>query len=201
MDDLYKEELLDIYKNPSHKGNISDPTVKVSKENSMCGDSLELSLSIKDGVITDAKFDGSACSVSIISAELLLEDIVGKRVEDAKTITKKDLLNLLNLNLTTSRVKCATLVLSALGDALKEYEEKKDVSKKSHKITKEDNLASAIEIYPEIEEILYDYGLHCVGCALNAFYSIETGSKIHGFDDEEIDEMVGRINEVLIHNE
>lgn len=201
MDNLYKEELMDIYRNPSHKGDISDPTISVSKENSMCGDYLTLSLSIEDNVIKDAKFNGNACAVTVISSELLLEDLIGKTIEDVKNIDKEYLLNLLDMNLTTSRVKCATLILNALKDAIKEYEESNKTSPTPTLVTKDDNLATLIDEHPEVEEILYDYGLHCAGCALNAFDSVETGAKIHGIDDEEIQEMVDRINEVITSGE
>jgi len=196
MDDtLYKEELMDIYKNPSHKGNLSNPTISVHKENSMCGDELTLELDIREGVVRDAKFKGSACAVSVISSEVLLEDLIGKTVEQAESITKEYLLDLLDMNLTTSRVKCATLVLTALKDGLKKYEGRKEENKRS--VSKEDNLAAVIDQHPDVEEVLYDYGLHCVGCALNAFDSIEAGAKVHGLEDAEIDEMIDRINEVI----
>jgi len=190
MNDLYREELMDIYKNPSHKGNITNPTVSINKENSMCGDSLTLELQVENNVVKDAKFNGNACAVSVISADLLLGDIIGKNMEDVKKIDKDYLLNLLDMNLTTSRIKCATLILNALRDALNKLDTPKQISK-------EDNLATVIREHPEVEEILYDYGLHCAGCALNAFDSIEAGAKIHSLSDEEIDEMTDRINEVI----
>jgi hybrid cluster-associated redox disulfide protein len=65
------------------------------------------------------------------------------------------------------------------------------------KITKENNIAELVAKYPDVAEVLLDYGLHCVGCFANAFDNIETGAKIHGFSDEEIDEMVQRINELI----
>ena len=65
------------------------------------------------------------------------------------------------------------------------------------KITKDDNLAQIIDTYPGIDEILLDYGLHCVGCALNVFDSIQAGCEIHEMDQEEIDELVERLNEFV----
>ena len=124
MDDaLYREELMDIYKNPSNKGHIDHPTHHADGKNPMCGDEITLQLKIADGKIEDAKFDGNACSVSIISSEILTEHIVGMPVDTAMKITKEDLLKMIGLNLTTSRVKCATLVLSALQGALEGLQE------------------------------------------------------------------------------
>ena len=65
------------------------------------------------------------------------------------------------------------------------------------KITKDYNLLKLLDEHPDLEEVLYDYGLHCAGCAFSAFDSIETGAKLHQLDDEEIQEMVDRINEFI----
>ncbi len=121
----YQEELMDIYKNPHNKGKLSLPSVSVSKKNPMCGDELTLELDIKKGTVKDAKFDGSACSVSIISSSILTDYLIGKKIEEVKKLTEEDLLKLINLNLTTSRVACATLIFSALAEGLKSYEKGK----------------------------------------------------------------------------
>lgn len=122
MDDIYRDELMDIYKDPSHKGQLDNPTTESTKENPLCGDVMSLQLRIADNKIQDIKFDGAACAVSVISAELLAEELIGKSIEEAREMTKEDLLELLDLELTTSRVKCATLVLDALKGALELYE-------------------------------------------------------------------------------
>ena len=59
------------------------------------------------------------------------------------------------------------------------------------------NLGELLMKYPETAEILLDYGLHCVGCIARSVDSLEAGAKIHGLEDDEIDEMVARINEVV----
>jgi len=117
----YQEELMDIYKNPHNKGKLNKPSVSVSKQNPMCGDEIKLDLNIKNGIVEDAKFEGSACSVSVISSSILTDYLIGKKIEEVKKLTKEDLLKLINLNLTTSRVACATLILSALEEGLKNY--------------------------------------------------------------------------------
>lgn len=115
---MYRDDLMDIYKNPVNKGVLPDADAHSHKKNPMCGDELTLSLKIGDGKIIDAKFDGTACAVSVISASILTEHLKGKTLEEAYKITKDELLELIDLNLTTSRVKCATLVLDALKSAL-----------------------------------------------------------------------------------
>lgn len=122
MDDFYRSELMDIYKDPSHKGHIHNPSVDLNKHNAFCGDKLHLSLKIKNNIIEDAKFEGSMCFVSIMGAEFLLEEIIGKTIDEAKKIDKDKLLQLIDLNLSTSRVNCATLTLNALKEAIASYE-------------------------------------------------------------------------------
>jgi nitrogen fixation protein NifU and related proteins len=128
MDQLYREELMDLYKHPPNRGKMDDPTVSTTKKNPVCGDLIDLQLKVDDrGKITAAKFDGMACSVTVISSAMLTEALKGKTVAEAKAITKEKLLGDLNLNLTTSRVKCATLPLVALEDLLEEYGKKHKV--------------------------------------------------------------------------
>ena len=122
-DTLYREQLLDIYKDPSNRGTLSDKDIEVTEKNPFCGDVLTLQLKIEDGIIKDVAFDGGACVVTIASSALLTEELRGKMLEEAKAITKQDVLDMLGVELTTSRVKCATLILEAVSSALRRYEE------------------------------------------------------------------------------
>lgn len=74
---------------------------------------------------------------------------------------------------------------------------KKAKRKELINLTKEANLGEVVFKYPEIAEVLIDYGLHCVGCAISGFDTIEQGAKIHGMTDDEVQEMIDRINEVI----
>ncbi len=126
MDDLYRSELMEIYKDPTHKGHLNHPSIFLEKQNAFCGDHLNLSLKIKNNIIADAKFEGEMCFVSIIGADFLLEEIIGKTIEEAKKIDQKKLLELIDLNLSTSRIACATLTLKALQEAIDKYEQKQN---------------------------------------------------------------------------
>lgn len=64
-------------------------------------------------------------------------------------------------------------------------------------VTKDTNIAELVFDHKEAAEVLLDYGLHCVGCSLNAFDTVEQGAKIHGMAGDEIDEMITRLNEVI----
>jgi nitrogen fixation NifU-like protein len=110
MNDLYtREELLVHMKTPYNKGKITDPTVETEAVNAMCGDEITFQLKIEDGKIINAMFDGHACGVCTASASLLTEDLIDESVVKASKITKQDVLNNLQVNLSTSRIKCATL--------------------------------------------------------------------------------------------
>ena len=124
MNDIYQGELKDIYKNPARRGELGDANASTSQSNPMCGDDISVQLKIENGVVKDAKFHGSACMVSIVSSEILLDYLVGKTLEEVKSISKEKLLEMLNLNLTTSRIGCATLALGAVQNAVTAYEEK-----------------------------------------------------------------------------
>ena len=89
MNDLFRDELMDIYRNPMNQGQLDDRTHRADGKNPLCGDQVNLQLKISDGKIQDAKFNGSACSISIISSALLTEHIIGKTVEEAKKINTK----------------------------------------------------------------------------------------------------------------
>lgn len=80
--------------------------------------------------------------------------------------------------------------------ALKNMNENKKIT-----ITKDMNLGEVVFKYPEAAEVLTDYGLSCVGCFASSFDTIEQGAKIHQLDDDELDEMIERINEVVNHGE
>ena len=118
MDPIYQEQLKELYKNPKHKGHIANATSKVQEQNPICGDNINLQLKIEDGVIKEAKFDGAACAISILSSEKLLSFIEGKTVAEARKITQGQLLEILGIYVSMGRIKCATLALKALQKAL-----------------------------------------------------------------------------------
>ena len=123
MDQLYKEELMEIFKNPKQKGMLEDANVSGTGNNPFCGDKIKLELKITNGIIEKARFDGSACAVSVISSEKLLSFVEGKSVGEVSKLTQEDLLKILDINVSMTRIKCATLVLSALREALEKYHE------------------------------------------------------------------------------
>ncbi len=115
MDDLYREVIIEHYKNPSYKGTLDPHDISFEDENPLCGDHIRIDLRIDHaGIITEAAFSGHGCAISLASADLLLETVVGKDVEDVKKFSKEQLLELLGIELGPVRLKCALLPLKIL---------------------------------------------------------------------------------------
>jgi nitrogen fixation NifU-like protein len=127
MDDLYREIIIDHYKNPQHKGKLDKSDFSFEDENPLCGDHLQIELRVdKNQNVVDAKFDGHGCAISISAADLLLDNIIGKSIEDLKKLEKQDILDLLGIELSPVRLKCALLSLKVLKAAVYELQEAND---------------------------------------------------------------------------
>ncbi|MBI3582698.1 MAG: SUF system NifU family Fe-S cluster assembly protein [Nitrospinae bacterium] len=113
-EELYKENILDHYKNPRNYGEIENPDISYFDTNPLCGDELQLQIKVKDGKADDVKFKGKGCSISQASASMLTEMIQGKDMEEIKKIGKKEILDAVGLQLGPSRIKCALLSLKVL---------------------------------------------------------------------------------------
>lgn len=120
MDDLYREVIIEHYKNPLYRGELDPHDMSFEDENPLCGDHLRIDLAVDDaGVVTDARFSGHGCAISQASADLLVESIIGKNVEELKSLSKEDVLDLLGLDeLGPVRLKCALLSLKVLKGGL-----------------------------------------------------------------------------------
>jgi len=115
---LYRENILDHYKNPRNKGKINNPTTSHRELNPLCGDEIEFDLKIKDKKIEEVKFNGHGCAISMATASMLAEHIDKKQLKDAIAITKEDIFNMINIPLSAPRVKCALLSLEVLQKAV-----------------------------------------------------------------------------------
>lgn len=115
MEDLYREIIIDRYKNPLYRGKLDPHDIAFEDDNPLCGDHIRIELRVdEDGVIREARFDGEGCAISQASADLLIESVIGKSVEDAKALTKEDILEMLGIDLGPVRLKCALLSLKVL---------------------------------------------------------------------------------------
>lgn len=115
MDDLYREVIIEHYKNPSYRGHLDPHDIYFEDDNPLCGDHIEITMRVgEDGVVKEAAFDGKGCAISQASADLLVETIHGKPLEEVKQMTKQDVLDLLGIDLGPVRLKCALLSLKVL---------------------------------------------------------------------------------------
>jgi nitrogen fixation NifU-like protein len=115
MDDLYRELIIDRYKNPIYRGVLDPHDISFEDDNPLCGDHIRIDLRVdENGIVKEAAFEGHGCAISQASADLLLESIIGKPVEEIKAMTKTDLLDLLGMELGPVRLKCALLSLKVL---------------------------------------------------------------------------------------
>lgn len=114
MDALYREAILDHYKHPRRKGHLEEPDIHYHDHNPFCGDELTIELKVADNTIVDAAFDGRGCAISQATASMLMEEIVGKSLDEIKEFDKEYILDLLGIEIGPVRLKCALLSLKVL---------------------------------------------------------------------------------------
>ena len=115
MDDFYREHIIDRYQNPHFRGELNPNDITFEDSNPLCGDELRIDLRINENdQIVEAAFSGRGCAISLASADMLLEFVQGKSLEDVKRLSKEDILELLGIELGPVRLKCALLSLKVL---------------------------------------------------------------------------------------
>jgi nitrogen fixation NifU-like protein len=115
MEDFYRENILDHYRNPRNKGRLEHPTHTHEENNPLCGDVIRIDLHVnEDNVIDQVRFDGHGCAISQASASMLTEMVQGKTLDEAKALSKEDILEALGIEIGPVRLKCALLSLKVL---------------------------------------------------------------------------------------
>jgi len=115
MDDLYRQVIIERYKTPLFRGELDPHDISFEDENPLCGDHIRIDLRVDDnGKVTEAGFSGHGCAISQASADLLLEAVIGKPLDEVKAISKQDILDMLGIDLGPVRLKCALLPLKVL---------------------------------------------------------------------------------------
>jgi len=119
--DMYQENILDHYENPRNFGHILSPDVKAHDSNPLCGDTFDFELKFKDKKVSDVKFSGHGCAISTASASMLSEKLIGMDIEKVKKIEKEDVLELLGIELSHVRIRCALLPLKVIKLGVYDY--------------------------------------------------------------------------------
>ncbi|HEU5462333.1 MAG TPA: SUF system NifU family Fe-S cluster assembly protein [Nitrososphaeraceae archaeon] len=139
-DDIYREIILDHYRNPRNKGKIDKADVVIHDSNPLCGDQIDIYLKVVQGQIKDIKFDGKGCAISQASASMLTEMVMDKPLTTAKDISKDEVLENIGLtNLGPARIKCALLSLKVLKMGMVKYYSDKEPTT-AEKMEKDSNL-------------------------------------------------------------
>ncbi|MEK4566123.1 Fe-S cluster assembly sulfur transfer protein SufU [Alkalihalobacillus sp. FSL R5-0424] len=138
LDTLYRQVIMDHYKNPRNQGQFSDDTLTVNLNNPTCGDRVQIQMKVEDGQVEAAKFEGEGCSISMASASMMTQAIKGMKVEDALKMSEifsnmmlgkdydEDLFDLGDIEALQgvtkfpARIKCATLAWKAMEQGLNE---------------------------------------------------------------------------------
>ena len=118
MDDLYRDYILEHYRRPHNFGQLDGATASQEGANPLCGDRITMQLRVRGGVIDGVAFTGRGCAISQASASLLTDDIKGKSVDTAQGMTSGDVLELLGIEISPARMKCALLSLETMQGAL-----------------------------------------------------------------------------------
>ncbi|SDM15826.1 Fe-S cluster assembly sulfur transfer protein SufU [Sediminibacillus halophilus] len=132
LDTLYRQVIMDHYKNPRNRGSLADDALTIDMNNPTCGDRIQIHLQVNDGIVEDAKFEGEGCSISLSSASMMTQAIKGKKVDDALKMSKifsdmmlgneveeddidlGDIEALQGVSKFPARIKCATLAWKAM---------------------------------------------------------------------------------------
>lgn len=114
MENIYKERILELYSERPNFGELKDKTHEVSHRHPSCNDEITIQLKIEGKKVIDARFSGKLCFISMVSAEVLTENIKGMNIEDIKNLKKEDIDKFLGTEITSTRMGCELFPLDAL---------------------------------------------------------------------------------------
>ena len=122
---LYAEEIVAQYEHPHNKGKLEKASISMRNQNMLCGDDVTMYLKIVENRIIDVKFEGVGCAISVATASMLTDFVKGKKLKDVEEMGVQSIFKLLGFDPGPARLKCATLPLRALKEAVFAYQHKK----------------------------------------------------------------------------
>jgi len=125
-DSLYREVILDHYRNPRNKGTLEPADHTYEDTNPLCGDEVRIDVRVAADRVSEIKFSGRGCAVSQASASILTEMVEGMPLDEVKRLTKDDLLDEIGIPVSPARMKCALLGLKVLKAGLYGVEQARD---------------------------------------------------------------------------
>jgi nitrogen fixation NifU-like protein len=127
--DMYRQQILDHYKNPRNHGELEDPTFTHVGENPMCGDTVEMDVRLDEDeeTIEYVAFRGDGCAISQASASMLSQKLAGMAIDELREMDRDDMTEMLGVDISPMRVKCAVLAEKVAQDGLEIYFGEKDL--------------------------------------------------------------------------
>lgn len=118
MDELYREQILEHYKRPHNFGRLENPDLEFEDTNPFCGDEQHVMLRLDEaGRVAEIAFEGQGCAISTAATSLLTDELVGKTREELLALPKEEVLDLLGIEISATRMKCAMLGLKVVKSA------------------------------------------------------------------------------------